>query len=100
MARHAEHTGLHRHFRRLLSPQRVSRVARETGFVVRRGKINAFQFVWTLTLGFAVGRDRTVSGLRRAYERVTGTTLVPSSFYERFGPALVALLRKLVEHLL
>lgn len=100
MGRHAKHTGLHRHFRRMLSPQRISRAARETGFVVRKGKINAFQFVWTLTLGFAVGRDRTVSGLRRAYERITETTLVPSSFYGRFGPALVTLLRRLVEHLL
>jgi len=100
MGRREEHTGLHRRFRASLSPQRIARTARETGFVVRKGKINPFKFVWTLTLGFACGRDRTVSGLRRAYERLTGTTLVPSSFYERFGAPLVALLRKLVEHVL
>ena len=100
MARQVNHTPLHRHFRRQLSPQRIARVARETGFVQRKGKISAFHFVWTLTLGFAVGRDRTVSGLRRVYGRVTGTTLVPSSFYERFGAPLVALLRRLVDHLL
>ena len=100
MGRREEHTELHRRFRSLLSPQRVARAARKAGFVVRKGKINPFKFVWTLTLGFACGRDRTVSGLRRAYERLAGTTLVPSSFYERFGSPLVALLRGLVEHLL
>lgn len=100
MARRAEDTQLHRRFRSLLSPQRIALAARETGFVQRKGKINPFKLVWTLALGFACGRDRTVAGLRRAYERLAGTTIAPSSFYDRFGAPLVALLQLLIRHLL
>ena len=39
MGRREEHTELHRRFRSLLSPQRVARAARKTGFVVRKGKM-------------------------------------------------------------
>jgi len=51
-------------------------------------------------LGFASAKERTVSSLRRAYERNAGVTLVPSSFYDRFTDNLVELLRRLADALL
>jgi len=44
-------------------------------------------------LGFGTGQQRTVAQLRRAYELCTGTSLVPSSFYDHFTPALVRFLK-------
>ena len=40
--------------------------------------------LWRVLLGFGTGRERTLAGVRRTYERVTGKSLVPSSFYDRF----------------
>lgn len=91
---------LRRRFHELVSPKRVSLLARETGFVQRKGKIKPFAFVWSLVLGFGVGSARTVSSLRRGFERAAGVSLVPSSFYDRFTRSLVELLRLLVAHLL
>ena len=75
-------------------------LARAVGFVQREGKINPFVFVWTLVLGFGAGSERNVSSLRRSFQRASGRSLVPSSFYDRFTKSLVALLRGLIEHLL
>lgn len=87
--------------RKTLSAKRVWSLAREVGFVQRRGgKINPFKLVWTLALGFGSGRHRTISSLRRAYELTAGVSLVPSAFYDRFTASLVALLRQIVTHLL
>ena len=41
--------------------------------------------LWTVLLGFGTGRERPLAGLQRTYERVTGKSLVPSSFYDRFS---------------
>jgi IS4 transposase len=64
---------------------------------VRDRKIDIVKFVWTLILGFGVDSKRTIAGLRRAYERSTGVHLVPSSFYDRFTPLLVKMLKMLVD---
>lgn len=98
MARRKKDTGLRRRFRSLLSPQRIAVEAKKAGFVQRKGKIKPSAFIWTLVLGFSSGRDRTIAGLRRAYERLMNTTLAPSAFYERFGSSLAAMLKRLVDH--
>ena len=101
MARQSKNTSLRRRLVQHITPNRVWALARKVGFVRRKGgKINPFQLVWTLVLGFACGKERTISGLRRAYERNAGVTLVPSSFYERFTGRLVKLLRQIAEQLL
>ena len=41
----------------------------------------------------ATGRERTLVGLRRTSERVTGKSLVPSSFYDRFSKELARMYR-------
>lgn len=84
----------------LFSDQRLNALARQTGFVKRQRKVKPVAFFWTLVLGFGIGSTRKISGLRRAYQRSTGTALVPSSFYNRFHTGLVAFLRAAVEHAL
>ncbi len=84
----------------LFSNQRLNALARETEFVKRKRKVKPVAFFWTLVLGFGIGSTRKISGLRRAYQRSTGATLVPSSFYDRFNTRLVAFLKAAVEHAL
>ena len=84
----------------LFSDQRLNSLARSSGFVVRQRKVKSVAFFWTLVLGFGTGSERSISGLRRAYQRSTGTTLVPSSFYDRFNARLVVFLKAAVEHAL
>ena len=52
-------------------------------------------------MGFAVdGEARTIAGFQRAYSAATNQTVARSSFYDRFTPALAALLSDLLEHAL
>ena len=82
-------------------PDRLLRaLASESGFVQRARKVDPVSFFWALVLGFGVGSQRTIAGLRRVYIRSTGTTLVPSAFYDRFTDRLVSYLQSAVEHLL
>jgi len=78
---------------RFVPRQRLEVLARETGAVRRDRKVGIVPLFWTLVLGFGVGRERTIAGLRRAFEKATGTTLVPSAFYDRFTEGLVRLLK-------
>jgi putative transposase len=80
----------------LLPRKRVREMARETGAVQRERKIDIRAFVWTLVLGFAAGKERTLAGLRRAFEQATGVQVVSSAFYDRFTAGLVRLMKRLV----
>jgi putative transposase len=76
-----------------LFPRRaIQASARASGAVIRQRRIDMAHFVWNLILGFGTGRKRTIAGLRMSYERVTGTTIEESSFYDRFTAGLVKLL--------
>ena len=97
---HTPSVTVHRTLRKLLPASVVTEAARATGAFQRVRKVEAYPFVWSLVLGFAAGKVRTIAGLRRVYERATGTTLEESSFYARFTPALVQLLRQLLEGVL
>ena len=85
---------LRRTLRKLFGPTYLMALARETGAVARQRKVNISALFWTLVLGFGVGRTRTLAGLRRAYEKNTGQTLVPSSFFDRFTDGLVKMLKR------
>ena len=100
MARRGQHTKFGEVLQAAIKAKRVWAIARQVGFVKRKGKINPNDFLWTLALGFGSGRARSISALRRTYKRVSGTSLVPSSFYDRFNGALVLLLRQVVAYLL
>jgi IS4 transposase len=77
----------------LLPRRQLQRLAEEVGLTKRRRKVEVHPLFWTLVLGFGAGRERTIAGLRRAYEKATGCQLVASAFYDRFTPALTRLLR-------
>ena len=82
-------TEVRRVLHRLIPRARLKALARETGAVVRKREIGIVELFWTLVLGFATGNERTLAGLRRAFEKATGTTVVPSAFYDRLTPKLV-----------
>jgi len=74
----------------------IRQKAAELGVVERHRKVDPVILFWTLVLGFGVGTQRQLSSLRRAYELNTSSTIAPSSFYDRFTPELVALLKAAV----
>jgi len=88
---------LHERLATLLPARTLWRLARETGFVVRSRKIKPPAFLWTLVFGYSFGEARTLAGLRRAYQTSTGTTLVPSAFYDRFDESLVRFMKAVVD---
>jgi hypothetical protein len=67
--------------------------ASAVGCVQRQRKGDPVPFFGVLVLGFGGGVQRSLASLRRAYETVAGETLVPSAFYDRFPPKLLAFLR-------
>lgn len=85
-----------RELRKVIPEALVNELARETGAVKRRRLVRIHDLVWVLVLGFAIGRKRTLAGLRRSYESQTGQTIEESSFYDRFTPGLVRLLKALL----
>lgn len=80
----------------LISSHRLHRLARESGAVRRQRKVKVLHLFWTLVLGFGTGKERTFAGLRRMYESLARQTLVPSSFWNRFTPALATFLKAVV----
>ena len=80
----------------VISPNQVEQTARESGFIVRARKVEPAAFFWTLVLGFGIGAHKSLSSLRRCYQLHTGTTLVPSAFYDRFTPALAQWLQRIL----
>jgi putative transposase len=78
---------------RLISTRELNQFAGWTGVVKRRRKIDPMALFWTIVLGFAAGKERSLTALRRAYEKCTGTTLVPSAFYDRFNRAMAEFFR-------
>lgn len=84
----------------LFSPEWITETAKKVGFVIRDRKIDPVVFFWTLVLGFGVSMQQTLAKLRRAYETASASSIVPSAFYDRFTPGLVALLKEAVAHAL
>lgn len=80
----------------VVSPSQLEQTAREEEFVQRARKIDPVAFFWTLVLGFGLGSVKSFASLRRCYEVNTGTAVVPSSFYDRFTPALSRWLQRLL----
>lgn len=99
MARH-QSIGIRAELTSLISTRRLNFLARLSGLVQRRRKVDPMALFWTIVLGFGAGPQRTLAGLRRAYQRSTGATLVPSAFYDRFTRSLAVFFRYVVEELL
>ncbi|PHQ44267.1 IS4 family transposase [Halorubrum sp. C3] len=85
----------------LFPAELIEDIARERDVVQRDRKIDITMLVWTLIMGFAVDSEaRTIAGFQRADSAATNQTVARSSFYDRFTPALEALLSDLLEHAL
>ena len=92
--------GIRQELTSLIPTRQLNRLARLSGLVRRRRKIDPMELFWTVVLGFGAGRARTLAGMRRAYQKSTGATLVPSAFYDRFTRSLAVFMRLVVEELL
>ena len=92
---HAESTPISAALARVLPEGRVRTLAARLGVVLRERKVDILGLVWTLALGFQVGHERSLVGLRQAYEKRAGHTLVPSGFYKRLSAKLAALMKAL-----
>jgi len=79
----------------VLPASRIRELARELGVVMRQRKVDVVCLVQALVLGFRVDRVRSLSGLRRAYQLMTGQSLARSSFHGRFTAPLAELMRRL-----
>jgi IS4 transposase len=86
--------------RKLFPAAFLMALARSSGAVQRVRQVDIVAFFWTLVLGFAVGRERTLAGLRRAYQKTTGQAIEESSFYDRFTNSLVEMLKAAAVHAL
>lgn len=95
MAR-AKSIGIREALTTLLPRAELECLAHRSGMVQRRRKVDPMAMLWSLVLGFGTGRERTLAGLRRVYQKATGTALVPSAFYDRFTPQLVRFLREVL----
>jgi IS4 transposase len=89
-------SAIRREVRKVIAEPVVNRLARETGALQRQRLVRIYDLVWVLVLGFAVGRKRTLAGLRRSYQRQTGQSIEESSFYKRFTPGLARLFKSLL----
>lgn len=76
----------------------IRETAAEVGAVKRNKKVDIVAFFWTLVLGFGTGSCRSIAELRRCFGSSSGSKLAPSSFYDRFTPALCAFLKQAVGH--
>ena len=52
----------------LLPKAEIERLARESGAMRRRRKVDPSAMFWCVVLGFGTGSERTLAGLRRSYE--------------------------------
>jgi IS4 transposase len=75
-------------------------LAKATRAMVRMRKIGPVELFWTVVLGFGLGRQRSLSGLRRAFEKSTGTTVEESSFYDKFNAGFAKMLKQAAAHAL
>lgn len=87
---------------RIFPAERLRELARSTGLVERRRKLDAAALFWALTLGFAVGEDRSFEALRQSYLQCVGgeLSLAYSSFHGWFGASLTVFLHEVLNHAL
>jgi putative transposase len=85
---------------RLFPRSTLMSLARETGAVTRHRKVDIVALFWTVVLGFAVQRQRTLASLRRGYQKSTGQEIQESSFYDRFNKGFARMLQAAVANLL
>jgi len=93
-------TPLRRSLSRMLPAPELRRLARSTGALCRKRKVDPVELFWSLVLGLDGPRLRRIANLRRSFEKASGVRLSASSFYNRFTPALTRFLRLVMMKLL
>ena len=86
--------------RKLFPDAWIRREGKTVGAWQRQRKVSIVALFWTVVLGFAVSKKRTMAELRRELELHTASTLEESSFYEHFHDGLAKLLLRAVHHAL
>ena len=92
--------GIRQNLTSLISTRTLNVLAQYAEVTRRRRRVDPVALFWAIVLGFTAGRQRTLAGLRRSFERSTGVRLVPSAFYDRFTRELARFFRLVVEELL
>lgn len=87
---------------RTFPAKRLRELARKTGLVKRRRKLDAAALFWALTLGFAVGEDHSIEAFHQSYHQCVGggLSLTYASFHSWFAASLTAFLREVLDHAL
>lgn len=87
---------------RTFPAERLRELARKTGLVERRRKLDAAALFWALTFGFAVGEDRSIEAFRQSYHQCVGggISLTYASFHGWFAASFTAFLREALDHAL
>ena len=85
---------------RAFPEERLRALARRTGLVERRRKLDAAALFWGLTLGFAVDSDRSIEAFRQSYLQCVGGefSLTYASFHGWFDESLTAFLGEILDH--
>lgn len=90
----SKHVPVRATLHKLFPAEFLTALAKSTGAMVRQRKIGPVELFWTVVLGFGLGRQRSLAGLRRAFEKSTGTTVEESSFYDRFNAGFAKMLKQ------
>lgn len=75
----------------------VNQRGRALGAAQRSRTVQSYDLVLALLRTTGTGAERTIAAVRRGWEMLTGKTIAPSSFDERFNPGLIRLLWELFE---
>jgi len=78
----------------------IKSTASDVGFVLRQRNLRVVALFWAMTLGIGVTMQRSMEGVRRAYNKRVSrkNTMAKTSFAERFDPRLVKWLHVLLMH--
>jgi len=94
-----EPTVLEEFLHTLVPSAAVRREARELGVVRRQRKIDAYALLMCVVFGVAVRGGQSLAAIGRALRLRTGVSLVRSSIWDRFTPALEKLVAWLLDRL-
>lgn len=90
---------IERRLTRVFPAERLHKLARTTELIERQRKFDAPALFWALTLGFAVGEDRSLEALRQSYLQFIGGefSLTYPSFHGWFAAPLTVFLREVLD---
>ena len=78
----------------------LRQAALRRGAMERERKVKVLDFVLALVSAGAVGPERSIAAVRRAWEMLASETIAPKSFDAHFNPGMVRLLWELIHDLM